>query len=356
MKQNPVAPRTFSARVIVWQKQYGRHDLPWRQPEALEQRNPYLVWLSEIMLQQTRVAAVREYFARFTLRFPCVAALASAPIEEVLALWAGLGYYARARNLHAAAGLIMRQWQGIFPKTARELAALPGIGRSTAAAIAAFAFNERAAILDGNVRRVLCRCFAAEKAGEPAGKALWTLAESLLPEARDMPAYTQGLMDLGASVCLSRAPRCAECPLRAQCRAALLGRQEDFPAPKERAPKALKRCVFLCVSDGERVLLRRRPFRGIWGGLLCFPEEEADFPAVFAERLKRVTPETFSERAHVFTHFVLRYTPRIYWIHPLRGVAASDGEWRWIALEEAGKAGIPAPVARILKEMTDMAR
>ncbi|MDR1646439.1 MAG: A/G-specific adenine glycosylase [Zoogloeaceae bacterium] len=331
----------FSRRVVHWQRQHGRHDLPWQQT-----RDPYPVWLSEIMLQQTQVSAVLPYFQRFLARFPCLETLAAATREEVLALWSGLGYYARARNLHAAARLVVAEYGGRFPGTAAALAKLPGVGRSTAAAIAAFAFGERAAILDGNVKRVLCRHFAVE--GIPVGaveKALWTRAESLLPAASaDMAAYTQGLMDLGATLCLRHVPDCAACPLAATCRARREGRTASLPTPRVSATKPERHAVFWLVTDGERLLLQQRPSRGIWGGLLSLPEDE-DWRggAIFFTRAMTALPQ----RVHVFTHFRLTISPRLVRLVRLPEIPAG---YLALTFAQARAAALPAPVARLLAE------
>ncbi|HVL55913.1 MAG TPA: A/G-specific adenine glycosylase, partial [Burkholderiaceae bacterium] len=222
----------LAERLIRWQRQAGRHDLPWQ-----GSRDPYRIWVSEIMLQQTQVATVAPYYRRFTARFPDLAALAAAPLEHVLACWSGLGYYARARNLHACARVLVERHGGCWPGSAAQLAQLPGVGRSTAAAIAAFAYGERAAILDGNVRRVLCRHFGVEGVAGSAAleRALWRLAERELPE-RDVDVYTQALMDLGATVCLRAAPRCDVCPVAADCVAHREQRTAELPVPRRRAP------------------------------------------------------------------------------------------------------------------------
>jgi A/G-specific adenine glycosylase len=225
-----ISPTDFSRRLIAWQRQHGRHHLPW------QVREPYRVWLSEIMLQQTQVATVLDYYPRFIARFPDVAALAAAPQDDVLNLWAGLGYYSRARNLHKAAKQVVHDFGGVFPPQRQALETLCGVGRSTAAAIAAFAFHEREAILDGNVKRVLCRVFAQEGnlADKKFEQALWALAESLLPpENKNMPAYTQGLMDLGATVCKRSKPLCAQCPMADGCLAKAQNRIADLPRKKE---------------------------------------------------------------------------------------------------------------------------
>lgn len=332
----------FAGRVVRWQRQSGRHGLPWQGGH-----DPYPIWLSEIMLQQTQVATVLPYFHRFMARFPDVQALAAAPLEEVLALWAGLGYYARARNLHACARQVVAQHGGCFPRSAAGLAELPGIGRSTAAAIAAFAYGERAAILDGNVKRVLCRHFAIE--GVPVGqveKFLWSLAESLLPERREMGAYTQGLMDLGATLCQRGRPHCESCPLAASCLARQQGRQESLPTPRPTKTQRRRQAVFLLLTDGKHVLLQRRPPSGIWGGLLSLPE---GLDLLSRWGLNDLELEPLPPREHVFTHFRLEIRPLLGRVEALPPLAGEPG-LSWLPLAEARTAGVPAPVARLLEE------
>ncbi|MDR3322967.1 MAG: A/G-specific adenine glycosylase [Zoogloeaceae bacterium] len=342
---------SFARRVIRWQRQAGRHDLPWQGTH-----DPYRVWLSEIMLQQTQVATVVDYFLRFLARFPEVRALAAASPEEVLALWAGLGYYARARHLHACARRVVGEYGGQFPSSAAALAELPGIGRSTAAAIAAFAYGERAAILDGNVKRVLCRHFAIE--GAPVGaveKSLWTLAESLLPPLSSAPQitheemanYTQGLMDLGATLCLSRTPHCESCPLATSCLARQQGRQESLPAKAPRKAKPCRRAEFLLITDGKEILLQRRPSSGVWGGLLTFPEGREALRLLGQEghELQPLPP-----REHVFTHFRLEIHPVVCKVEKMPDMA-NQPNLECLPLKTALKAGVPAPVARLLEEL-----
>ncbi|MDR3158717.1 MAG: A/G-specific adenine glycosylase [Zoogloeaceae bacterium] len=332
----------FARALIDWQRLHGRRDLPWQGT-----RDAYQVWLSEIMLQQTRVATVLGFFPRFVARFPDVGTLAAAPVEAVLALWAGMGYYARARNLHLCARQVVEKHAGNFPQTAAELAALPGIGRSTAAAIAAFVHHERAAILDGNVKRVLCRHFAIS--GAPVGaveRALWKQAESLLPAASDMPVYTQGLMDLGATLCTRRAPRCACCPLAASCLAFRQHRAESLPTPKTRIEKPHRVACFLLISDGARILLRRRPMTGVWGGLYA-PPEDVSLPARLG--LAGSPPLSLPPRTHVFTHFCLRIHPMLYRV--ARMPVLDDAALECLLINDALQAGIPAPVARLLREI-----
>ncbi|MGB4881630.1 MAG: A/G-specific adenine glycosylase [Neisseria sp.] len=265
----PTCHESFNARLIGWQQQHGRHHLPW------QVRNPYLVWLSEIMLQQTQVATVLDYYPRFLARFPTVQHLADAPQDDVLSLWAGLGYYSRARNLHKAAQQIMQIFNGDFPSQRLQLESLCGVGRSTAAAIAAFAFHKREAILDGNVKRVLCRVFAQD--GQPADKkfeqSLWALAESLLPDnAEHMPAYTQGLMDLGATVCKRSKPLCDVCPMADICQAKAQNIIDQLPRKKAKINVQTLPMYWLVIYNHTGELhLEKRPQRGIWGGLYCVP-------------------------------------------------------------------------------------
>ena len=341
----------FSTRLIAWQREHGRHDLPWQGGH-----DPYRIWLSEIMLQQTRVETVIPYYERFLARFPDVAALAAAPVEDVMALWSGLGYYARARNLHRAARVIMDEHGGAFPHSAAAIAGLPGIGRSTAAAIAAFAWGERVAILDGNVKRVLCRVFGIE--GFPGEKAvvarLWALAESLLPE-RGIGRYIQAQMDLGATLCTRARPACARCPFHDDCVARREGRVAELPAarPKKVGPRRGARCAVI-LHQGA-VLLERRPPAGIWGGLLALPElpaEAEDAQAWSAQRfgLATAAPQPLAPLTHAFTHFVLELQPLLLHTHSIHGLA-DDGALCWLPLGAHAEAALPTPVRRILDEL-----
>ena len=336
----------FATRLLAWHAKHGRHDLPWQQT-----RDPYRVWLSEIMLQQTRVETVIPYYARFLARFPDVATLAAAPVEDVLALWSGLGYYARARNLHKAAQAVVQEHGGRFPQRAIDIATLPGIGRSTAAAIAAFCFGERAAILDGNVKRVLCRAFGVE--GFPGERAveerLWALADTLMPAERGGD-YIQAQMDLGATLCTRSRPNCARCPLATDCVALATGRVTELPQarPKKAVPQRHVR-VAVILRD-EAVLLERRPPSGIWGGLLALPEIPDDEDA--ANWLQRRFGTTASAQAlatvrHVFTHFRLDIEPVLLHV-PGNATMATEPVMEWLALDALDAAGLPAPVRRIL--------
>jgi A/G-specific adenine glycosylase len=309
---------SFAQKLIAWQQRHGRHDLPWQRT-----RDPYRIWLSEIMLQQTQVSAVIPYYERFLKRFPDVASLARASEEEVLQLWSGLGYYARGRNLHKAAREVAASG---FPETSAEMQRLPGIGRTTAAAIAVFAFGERAAILDGNVKRVLARCF-----GETAD--LWRLAERLLPGS-DIENYTQGLMDLGATICL-RSPKCEGCPVKTRCVARKTGRIAELPAPRVRKPLPLKRTTWFVYRHAGKVLLERRPSPGVWGGLWCFPERAV---------LKRDKGRKLDAIDHGFTHFRLRIQPVLC---EVRSGASKAG--LWVDIAEAQAAAVPTPVKNLLQ-------
>ena len=343
-------PPTFSQRLIRWQQSHGRHSLPWQNT-----RDPYRVWLSEIMLQQTQVVTVLTYYERFVQRYPNVASLAAAPLDDVLSAWSGLGYYSRARNLHRCAQLVVTQHQGHFPGTSAELCGLPGIGRSTAAAIAAFCFGERVAILDGNVKRVLTRAFAFEGdlAEAKHERDLWALAESLLPHD-GIESYSQGLMDLGATVCLSRAPVCDACPLQSICTAARGGTQGRYPVKTRKLKRSRREHVWLMLNWREQVWLVRRPESGVWAGLWSLPEFDtqtlfdstsASWPGS-AERLPTLT--------HTLTHFDWTLHP-VRWRLPARtgaarvaAIVAALPQGRWFSATEALDRGLPAPLRKLL--------
>lgn len=307
------------------------------------------------MLQQTRVATVISYYARFVAEFPDVAHLAGADLDRVLALWSGLGYYARARNLHRAAGLILERHTGAFPRRFEDLMALPGVGRSSAAAIAAFAFGERRAILDGNVKRVFARCFGVE--GFPGDKAveadLWRRAEALLP-ARNIEAYTQALMDLGATVCTRHKPRCEACPLKRSCVALADGRTGELPAPRPRKAMPQRETVFLVLLRQGEVLLEKRPTVGIWGGLWCLPQmpdgENAKRYCAHHFGAEEVEVRALPAINHGFTHFKLRIHPKLVWVKRLAPRAEQPGRV-WINLEDALQAALPAPVRALLRTL-----
>ena len=340
----------FSSRLIVWQKQHGRHDLPWQNTT-----DPYAIWVSEIMLQQTQVAAVIGYYSKFMQRFPTIAALADATQDEVLQHWSGLGYYSRARNLHHAAQTIMDEHGGVFPQDFETIQTLSGIGRSTAAAIASFAFNQVQTILDGNVKRVLARHFAVE--GWPGAlkieKELWLLAESLLPET-DMVAYTQGMMDLGATLCSRSKPQCLKCPLLESCKAYQQQRVSQLPTPKPRKTTPEKHTTMLILLQGSSVMLEKRPPNGIWGGLWSFPELDQGNDCISAVQqrfgMSAYPQKALPELSHAFTHFKLHITPQ-----PLQvsGQISKTGEpgQVWLSIEDAIGAAIPTPVRKILQTL-----
>ncbi|HEU4851531.1 MAG TPA: A/G-specific adenine glycosylase [Telluria sp.] len=352
-----LADPSFSAAVIEWQQQHGRHALPWQNT-----RDAYRVWLSEIMLQQTQVAAVLGYYARFLERFPTVFDLAAAPAEDVMAQWSGLGYYTRARNLHACAKRVVDEYGGVFPSDPGLLAGLPGIGRSTAAAIAAFSGGVRAAILDGNVKRVFARVFAIDAfPGEKKVEdALWRRAEALLPEA-GIESYTQGLMDLGATLCTRSSPQCPRCPLRERCGALAQGRTAELPVRKPKKASPEKQAAMMIVIDRGEVLLEQRAQTGIWGGLLSLPEldghgaladaADADAVAGGARRFGEVEEvEALLPLVHVFTHYKLHIAP--YRV-ALSARAETPESHVWWKLADTGRAPLPAPVKKLLAEFAE---
>jgi A/G-specific adenine glycosylase len=347
----------FSRAVIDWQRSHGRHALPWQNT-----RDAYRIWLSEIMLQQTQVTAVLGYYTRFLERFPDVEALAEAPVEDVMAYWAGLGYYTRARNLHACARRVVAEYGGVFPSDPALLADLPGIGRSTAAAISAFSSGTRAAILDGNVKRVFARVFGIDQYPglKPVEDALWRRAEALLPEGGEgIEAYTQGLMDLGATLCTRSRPDCPRCPLQDRCVAYATGRTAELPVRKPKKATPEKRAQMLVVIDSGQVLLEQRPGSGIWGGLLSLPEvdghlpldedsEELDIGAASeaAEQFGVVAEtEALLPLEHGFTHYKLH-------IHPYRIGLQSRGDiparYVWWDLARINEAALPSPIKKLL--------
>ncbi len=355
VKKSPPQDTRFAEALIAWQKQHGRHQLPWQGT-----RDAYRIWLSEIMLQQTQVATVIPYYARFLERFPDVAALAAAPTEDVMAHWSGLGYYTRARNLHRCAQQIVAQHAGKFPPDPETLASLPGIGKSTAAAIGAFAYGARAAILDGNVKRVFCRVFGIE--GFPGQVAverdLWQRAETLLP-ARDIEAYTQGLMDLGATLCTRTRPACERCPMQSRCVAHASGRTSELPARKPKKAIPEKSTVMLVVVHEGEILMEQRPPEGIWGGLLSLPElnrlSSGDSDVDLHEQLALALSAfgdidditMLSRFVHGFTHYRLSVMPvqvRLMQRH----VMAAQSDYQWRALAQIGEAALPSPVRKLL--------
>ncbi|MDO9359977.1 MAG: A/G-specific adenine glycosylase [Polaromonas sp.] len=341
----------FATQLIDWQKSHGRHSLPWQNT-----RDPYRVWLSEIMLQQTQVVTVLDYYTRFLARFPTVLELAAAESDEVLGLWSGLGYYSRARNLHRCAQDVVRLHGGEFPHTAGLLQTLPGIGPSTAAAIASFCFSERVAILDGNVKRVLTRvtAFEGDLASSAQERTLLGIATGLLPRralAGNMPRYTQGIMDLGATICTPRQPSCLLCPVQGLCRGLAGGQPERYPIKTRKLKRSAMSLSLLWLEreDGA-IWIERRAAPGIWGGLYCFPvfgsEDDllAALPAAMHHRLDAVQPFV-----HVLTHKDLRLSPMRLAL-PRREAAALrlPGEGAWFSREAWTVLGLPAPIRKLL--------
>jgi len=338
---------SFASRLIRWQKNHGRHGLPWQNT-----RDPYRVWLSEIMLQQTQVSTVIPYYLRFLDRFADLPALAAAPLEEVMALWSGLGYYARARNLHACARAIMAEHGGAFPPSPDTIATLPGIGRSTANAIAAFCFGARVPILDGNVKRLLCRHNGIEDfpGQSTVDRELWRLAESLLPET-DVHTYIQAQMDLGATICKRSRPDCSKCPLCANCVAHREGRTDELPVARPRKTLPKREVTLLILLHDRRVLLEARPPAGIWGGLLSLPEVVVAADA--AKEARRLGCSIVSTIAlprvtHAFTHFKLHISPLLCPVELL--AQAADNSARWLDGQALGSAPLPAPIRRLLED------
>ena len=348
-------PAAFATPLLTWFDQHGRHDLPWQQP-----RTPYRVWLSEVMLQQTQVATVIGYFQRFVERFPTLPDLAAASTDEVMAHWAGLGYYARARNLHAAAGRCVELHDGDLPRDFNALLALPGIGRSTAGAILAQAWGERFPILDGNVKRVLARWHGIDGwPGSPAvEKQLWALAGAHLDEvpAGRMADYTQAQMDFGATGCTRAAPACLACPLGGGCRALREGRVDRLPTPRpgKTLPEREAIALLLENSRGE-LLLQRRPPTGIWASLWTLPQAdtEAQLRAWFTSEVRGDydAAEIMDVIVHTFSHFRLHLQPLRLRKVALRPGVGDNADLRWVGRAELACLGLPAPIRRLLHSL-----
>ena len=343
--------KSFSSKVLRWFDSHGRHDLPW-------QKNPtsYRVWVSEIMLQQTQVATVIPYYQRFTEKFPSVESLAAADNDQVLHLWTGLGYYARARNLHKTAEILQSTSDGNFPNTVTGLMKLPGIGQSTAGAIAALSMNVHATILDGNVKRVLTRCFAI--AGWPeqgkVKKQLWKIAESLTPKER-VKDYTQAIMDLGAIVCTRSNPACSSCPLNKNCIALNEGSISEYPGKKPRKSLPVKSVVMFVIQNsiGE-VLLEKRPPSGVWGSLYSFPESKSpeELPQLNNLVIKRGKHEVLSPLRHTFSHYHLDIQPVHLSATQKTNSVADSNRWLWYSLDHSVEVGLAAPVKKLLSALT----
>jgi A/G-specific adenine glycosylase len=345
------APEGVAEVVIRWQAVHGRQHLPWQNT-----RDPYRVWLSEIMLQQTQVSTVLDYYQRFLTRFPDVHVLAAADLDDVLSAWSGLGYYSRARNLHRCACEVVAHHAGEFPRSAAQLQALPGIGRSTAAAIAAFCFSERVAILDGNVKRVLSRvlAFDADLAVPANTNLLWDLATGLLPDsshAGTMPRYTQGLMDLGATVCARRAPACEDCPLQDLCGAKRLGNPDGFPVKSRKLKRSSVSLWLLhATTEDATVWLEKRPTPGVWAGLYCLPVFES------REALEIRVPARYRGNLHDSQPFLHVLTHKDLHLHRVQvtlpgcdlgsDLVAESGAW--FPANEWSRLGLPAPIRKLL--------
>lgn len=337
--------------LVAWQRTHGRHGLPWQQTN-----DPYRVWLSEVMLQQTQVTTVLPYYERFLQRFPTVAALAAAPLDEVLAMWSGLGYYSRARNLHRCAVAVVEVHGGRFPPTAAQLAELPGIGPSTAAAIASFCFGERVSILDGNVRRVLGRvlAFDGDLAKPAEERRLWSLAQTLVPaSSADMPAYTQGLMDLGSGVCTVRQPQCLLCPLQEVCRARRAGTPTDYPVRTRKLVRTARENWWLWLEReqaGERQLwFTQRPATGVWAGLWTLPLYDSEGALAQEAALlcgkRRPALQSGPTIRHALTHFDWTLHPR----RLLAGAAEPAEPGRWVGLRASLDLALPAPLRKLIE-------
>jgi A/G-specific adenine glycosylase len=347
-------PEQFTSRLITWFDVHGRHHLPWQVNPT-----PYRVWISEVMLQQTQVATVIPYYERFMVRFPDVHALATAPLDEVLHLWTGLGYYARARNLRACAQVLVSKHGGQFPEDFEAVQALPGIGRSTAGAILALSRGQRHPILDGNVKRVLARVFGI--GGDPGSKAvvtqLWAQADACTPAER-AGAYTQAIMDLGATLCTRANPACTLCPMSRDCVAALEGRQAELPTPKQKRVRGSREATLLIAETGSEgtmaVLVERRPAAGLWGGLWSPPQFESEFAALDWCRREIGEPQKSSQSLspihHAFTHFDLRLNPLRVRCRPADAVN-DDADRLWYRLGDPPKVGLPQPILKLFERL-----
>jgi A/G-specific adenine glycosylase len=363
----PSASAFFAPTLVRWQRAHGRQALPWQNTH-----DPYRVWLSEIMLQQTQVQTVLTYYERFLQRFPTVQDLAGASLDEVLGLWSGLGYYSRARNLHRCAQTVTDLHAGNFPSTAAQLQQLPGIGPSTAAAIAAFCFGERVSIMDGNVRRVLARylAFTGDLSHSRAQQDLCSLAEQLLPQTpvwgdwhATMVAYTQGLMDLGALVCTPRKPNCGACPLQTHCQAKALGRENDLPVKSKKLKRSSESLFLLWPVDAQaRVFLVKRPASGVWAGLYAPAVyfSESDLMAALLQHGHLGQVQAHAAQRHVLTHkdlhlhrFELRWTAPENGSAPLGQVHDGGEEGIWATTSQAQVLGLPAPVKQWLSQMDE---
>lgn len=338
----------FSQAVLNWFDEHGRHDLPWQ-----HNKTPYRVWVSEIMLQQTQVVTVIDYYQRFMKRFPDVQSLAAAEQDEVLHYWTGLGYYARARNLHKCAQTVVQEFAGEFPDSVEGLESLSGIGRSTAGAIASISMGKHASILDGNVKRVLSRFHAVE--GWPGNKKvadeMWLIAERYTP-AKRTGEYTQAMMDLGATLCSRSKPQCQVCPLQAQCEAYAQDRVKAFPFSKPKKEKPVRSTRMLMLEWEDRILLRQQPSSGIWGGLWIFPMMDVDNPMMEHELLSHATQSIYEGEVfrHTFSHYHLDIHPvHIRLAKPIDAI--SEAKQLWYNLKQPDSVGLAAPVKKLLESL-----
>jgi A/G-specific adenine glycosylase len=342
----------FAPTLLEWFDRHGRRHLPWQQNPT-----PYRVWVSEIMLQQTQVATVIPYYERFMARFPDIKALAAGPTDEVMHLWTGLGYYARARNLHRAAIIIVRDHHGVFPQTIDAVEALPGIGRSTAGAILALSLNQRQPILDGNVKRVLARFFGVR--GFPGEvkveRQLWTLAQACTPLER-VASYTQAIMDLGATVCVRSRPHCLACPQQLDCAARQAGLQHELPTPRpKKARPSRVAYALLARNHAGAILLERRPPTGVWGGLWTFPQFDAHADALSwaQQRFHVVAPSmrTLGPYEHTFTHFALTLHPLLMSVMPMTHAVADEDTYVWYDTRAPARIGLAKPAVDLMRTL-----
>lgn len=342
---------SFSERVLTWYQQHGRKDLPWQQDKT-----SYPVWISEIMLQQTQVSTVIPYYLRFMQRFPDILSLADAPQDDVLHLWTGLGYYARARNLHNAAQKVRDDFGGEFPDSLTDVMSLPGIGRSTAGAVLSLSQGQRHSILDGNVKRVLARYYAVQ--GWPGNKAvenqLWELADGLLPEHR-FDEYTQAMMDMGATVCTRSKPKCDSCPLQQDCIAYAQGRQADFPGKKPKKDIPVKNTVMIIPMWQRQVLLYKRPPAGIWGGLWGFYEVSEN--SSLKAKLEQLGIGDFQQQAlssfrHTFSHFHLDISPVVVYLKDIPQIGVNESQECWYDLDNPPNVGLAAPTKKLFSTIS----
>lgn len=366
--------KSFSDAILDWYQIYGRKSLPWQKTKT-----PYQVWLSEIMLQQTQVTTVIPYFERFIERFPDVSSLANAPLDDVLHLWTGLGYYARARNLHLAAQKIMQEHQGQLPHNLAKMMALPGVGRSTAGAILSLSLSQPHPILDGNVKRTLARYFAVE--GWPGKKEieqrLWLFAEQNTPIEK-VQQYNQAMMDMGAMICTRHAPKCPHCPIKANCQANALNRQTDFPTKKPKKIRPEKTVNLLILQYKNLIWLEQRPLSGLWGGLWSLPENDVPFKSDFIEQklgvfyIKKIkektndvlTYELYKEFRHTFTHFhldIMAYRVQLPIKPNMQRISLNSSNQHqsdskingcWYNLQKPATIGLASPINKLLQQLT----